>query len=69
MRKEATVLTYFVVQSFQKGKKGGVLADTPVEARSAEAAVRMAERLASVTLGVSRSAAAAIRCRVNSPTP
>jgi hypothetical protein len=52
MRKEATVLTYFVVQSFQKGKKGGVLADTPVEARSAEAAVRMAERLASVTLGV-----------------
>jgi hypothetical protein len=52
MRKEATVVTYFVVQSFQRGKKGGVLADTPVEARSAEAALRLADKLAKGSLGV-----------------
>lgn len=46
------MLTYFVVQSFERGKKGGLVADQPVEAQGLEQAKRMAARLAQVKAGV-----------------
>lgn len=39
------MLTYFVVQSFERGKKGALVSDQPVEAQGYEHAMRMAERL------------------------
>lgn len=46
------MLTYFVVQSFERGKKGALVADQPVEAQGPEHAARMAERLSRVKTGV-----------------
>lgn len=46
------MITYFVVQSFERGKKGGLVADQPVEAQGLEHAMRMAERLSRVKAGV-----------------
>lgn len=40
------MITYFVVQSFQRGKKGIILADTPIQAATRDQALRMGERLA-----------------------
>lgn len=40
------MITYFVVQSFQRGKKGIVMPDTPVQAATRDQALRLAERLA-----------------------
>lgn len=36
----------FVVQSFRQGERGGLLADSPVQANNTNHARRMAERLA-----------------------
>lgn len=46
------MITYFVVQSFSRGKKGVVIADTPIQASSEDHALRMAERLASTKQAV-----------------
>ncbi len=46
------MLTYFVVQSFERGKRGGLVADQPVEAQGLEHAKRMAARLAQEKAGV-----------------
>lgn len=46
------MLTYFVVQSFERGKKGALVADQPVEAQGREHAMRMAERLSHIKAGV-----------------
>ncbi len=44
--------TFYVVQPFTKGKRGGLKADQPIQASSAEAAIRRAERLAETKAGV-----------------
>lgn len=46
------MITYFVVQSFTRGKKGALLADTPVQASSQDHAFRVLERLAKTKAGV-----------------
>jgi hypothetical protein len=46
------VLIYFVVQSFERGRKGSLVADQPIEAQGHEHAVRMAERLSRFKAGV-----------------
>ncbi|BCH30260.1 hypothetical protein MesoLjLc_21900 [Mesorhizobium sp. L-8-10] len=46
------MLTYFVVQSFERGKRGSLIADQPVEAQGLDQAIRMAERLSRVKAGV-----------------
>lgn len=46
------MLTYFVVQSFERGKKGALVADQPIEAHGLDHAMRMAERLSRVKAGV-----------------
>lgn len=40
------MITYFVVQSFQRGKKGMLIADEPRQARDQDHCKLMAERLA-----------------------
>lgn len=40
------MLTYFVVQTFEIGKRGALIADTPVQLQGADQAIRTAERLA-----------------------
>ncbi len=44
--------TYYVVQSFESGSKGGLVADIPVTLPSADGARRRAERLALSKAGV-----------------
>jgi hypothetical protein len=44
--------TFFTVQSFVAGRGGSLKADKPVACKSADAARRMAERIASDKLGV-----------------
>lgn len=46
------MLTYFVVQSFERGKKGALVPDQPVEAQGHEHAMRVAERLSLLKAGV-----------------
>lgn len=46
------MLTYFVVQSFERGKNGAVIANTPVQVVSAEHAERLAARLSEKKAGV-----------------
>lgn len=46
------MITYFVVQSFTRGKRGALLADTPVQATDQGHAFRMLERLAKSKVGV-----------------
>lgn len=46
------MITYFVVQPFKTGKRGALIADTPVQATSIDHATRMAERMASSKAGV-----------------
>jgi hypothetical protein len=49
---EAGLLTYFVVQSFERGRKGSLVADQPIETQGYEQAARMAERLSQRKAGV-----------------
>lgn len=49
---EAGLLTYFVVQSFERGRKGSLVADQPIETQGYEQATRMAERLSRCKAGV-----------------
>jgi hypothetical protein len=44
--------TFFVVQSFIAGQGDELMADKPVQCKSADSARRMAERMASDKLGV-----------------
>ena len=44
--------TVYIVQTYIAGKGGRLKADTPVPCKSAEAALRTAERLAQTKLGV-----------------
>ncbi|WP_246765264.1 hypothetical protein [Aminobacter sp. SR38] len=46
------MLTYFVVQSFQAGKKGNLFADEPMAVSDLRHAERLAERLSSTKAGV-----------------
>ncbi len=46
------MITYFVVQSFTRGKRGALLADTPVQATDQGHASRMLERLSKSKAGV-----------------
>ena len=46
------MVTYFVVQGFQRGRRGAFIADQPREARDEMHAKRMAQRLASACDGV-----------------
>lgn len=46
------MLTYFVVQSFERGRKGSLVADQPIETQGYEQATRMAERLSHCKAGV-----------------
>lgn len=46
------MVTYFVVQGFQRGRRGTFIADAPREARDEMHARRMAERLAPLCDGV-----------------
>lgn len=46
------MFTYFVVQSFARGSRGSLTADTPIEARSSDHAKRLADRLAGSKAGV-----------------
>jgi hypothetical protein len=46
------MITYFVVQPFQTGKRGSLLADIPMQATSKEHAERMAERMSRTKAGV-----------------
>lgn len=46
------MVTYYVVQSFQTGKRGALIADQPVQAQSSDHAKRIAERLSSKKAGV-----------------
>ena len=46
------MVTYFVVQPFQTGKRGALLADPAVQATSEEHASRMAERMSRHKAGV-----------------
>ncbi|HEV7415802.1 MAG TPA: hypothetical protein VGN98_06575 [Tianweitania sediminis] len=45
------MLTYFVVQSFSRGRKGAVVADLPLQMQTGEQAIRRAERLAKGRVG------------------
>lgn len=45
-------VTYFVVQAFQKGSRGALVADAPVMAQSADGAKRRAQHLAHTRAGV-----------------
>jgi hypothetical protein len=45
------MITYFVVQTFQRGKRGAVVADSPVQATDRDHAIRLAERLARTKAG------------------
>lgn len=42
----------FVVQSFERGRKGSLVPGVPVEAQSSGHAIRLAERLAASAAGV-----------------
>lgn len=44
--------TYFVVQSFEKTRKGALVASSPVEAQGEQQAMRLAERLSRGCAGV-----------------
>ncbi|HWK64146.1 MAG TPA: hypothetical protein VNS34_04355 [Rhizobiaceae bacterium] len=44
--------TFFVVQSFERGRKGSLVADQPIETQGYEQATRMAERLSRRKAGV-----------------
>ena len=57
------MVTYFVVQGFQRGRRGAFIADQPREARDEMHAKRMAQRLAPACDGVSRSRGVATRQR------
>lgn len=46
------MLTYYVVQSFERGKRGAIIADPPVEARDSNHAEKMAARLSEQKAGV-----------------
>ena len=46
------MITYFVVQSFTRGRKGNIVADPPFEAQSADQARRNAARLSTSKAGV-----------------
>lgn len=46
------MVTYFVVQSFERGRRGSLVADQPIETQGYEQATRMAERLARRKAGV-----------------
>lgn len=46
------MVTYFVVQSFQRGKKGMLIADQPKQARDRAHCEYLAERLASSAASV-----------------
>lgn len=46
------MITYFVVQSFTRGKRGALLADSAVQANDQGHAFRMLERLAKSKAGV-----------------
>lgn len=46
------MLTYYVVQSFQRTRKGILVSNPAVEARDAGHALRMAERLSCTSAGV-----------------
>ena len=46
------MVTYFVVQSFQRGRKGALIPNAPREARNELHAKRLAERMMSVADGV-----------------
>ncbi len=48
----ATAKTFYVVQPFIKGKRGGLKAEQPIQASSEEAAIRRGERLAESKAGV-----------------
>lgn len=50
--KEAVLLTYFVVQSFNFTPRGAVTAERAVEVQDAEHALRLAEKLAECSAGV-----------------
>lgn len=49
---EAGLLTFFVVQSFERGRKGALVADQPIEAQGYDQAARMAARLSHCKAGV-----------------
>jgi hypothetical protein len=49
---EGRMLTYYVVQSYQAGKKGNLFADEPVAVSDLRHAQRLAERLSSSKVGV-----------------
>lgn len=40
------MVTYFVVQPYVVGRRGAIIAETPIQASSVDHALRMAERLA-----------------------
>lgn len=46
------MMTYYVVQSFQRGKKGALIADPPKQARDLDHCQRIAERLAETCASV-----------------
>jgi len=46
------MVTYFVVQTFQAGRKGALIADPPLVAQSADGAIRTAERYSHSKAGV-----------------
>ena len=46
------MLTYFVVQSFQRTKRGILVAEPAIEARDRDHALRMAGRLVQIRAGV-----------------
>lgn len=46
------MITYFVVQSFQRGKKGALIPDEPKQARDQNHCVILAERLSKVSASV-----------------
>ncbi|TCV66315.1 hypothetical protein [Neorhizobium sp. S3-V5DH] len=46
------MITYFVVQSFTRGKRGALLPDIPIQATDQAHAFRMLDRLAAQKAGV-----------------
>jgi len=46
------MVTYFVVQAFQKGSRGALIADEPREAQSERHALRLADRLSPAVEGL-----------------
>lgn len=45
------MVTYYVVQSFERTKRGAIVADTPIEVQSDDAARRLVDRLSSTKAG------------------